>query len=161
MIYLFTILKKIFSPNRVDLEQRPFLPVNLYRKLLLDKYNNIWAATYIQGIKKINYHLPAIKYYGTPKREDNFVKCIFVNKKKNLVLCGMLGRGLQVYDTNQVLLKNIPQFDAYDKEPTVAAIARMSDDQYCIIPYNRDYIYVFNSATLSLKKINKTRLHLH
>jgi len=160
-LFIYDVKKNIFTQQLVDIEQRPFLPVNLYRKLLLDKYNNIWAATYIQGIKKINYHLPAIKYYGTPKREDNFVKCIFVNKKKNLVLCGMLGRGLQVYDTNQVLIKNIPQFDAYDKEPTVAAIARMSDDQYCIIPYNRDYIYVFNSATLSLKKVNKLDPPLH
>ncbi len=160
-LFIYDTKADVFIQRLADREGHPFLPVNLYRKLLMDQYENVWAATYIQGIKKINYHLSAIKYYGTAKREDNFVKCIFVNKKKNLVLCGMLGKGLQVYDTNQALIKNIPQFDAYDKEPTVAAITRLNDNQYCIIPYNRDYIYIFNYPALSLKKINSGNSPLH
>ena len=151
----------IFTRPITDVHDHPFITANLYRKLIRDKYNNIWAASFIQGLRKIHYQPPAIKYFGAGEKENNFVKCIYADKKNDLVLCGMFNHGLQVYDTNQQLIKNIPQFENNIPQPTVAAIEKMNDHEYLLFPQHSSAIHIFNSKTLTLTKASPSLFPFH
>jgi signal transduction histidine kinase len=59
------------------------------------------------GIKKIIGNNYPVKYYGTLKKEDNFILSLLPDKKNNRILAGTAGNGLLVFDTMQRLLKHI------------------------------------------------------
>ncbi|MEP7256669.1 MAG: two-component regulator propeller domain-containing protein, partial [Ferruginibacter sp.] len=151
-LWEYDVLQNRFTHELTDAQGHSFFSANLYSSLIKDKYNNIWAASYIQGLRKIHYRVPAIKYYGLAESENNFIKCIYADKKNNLVLCGTLNHGLQVYDTSQRLIKHFTQFEKNITQPTVSAIEKVNDDEYVVFPYNKGGIYIFNRKKLSIKR---------
>ncbi len=154
-LWEFDAQQNMFTRKLTDRQDQPFFTANLYSKLIKDNYNNIWAGSYIQGIRKIQYDVPHIRYFGTQEREKNFVKCIYTDKKNNLVLSGMLNTGLQVFDTNGRFLKSIFYFEKDIHQPTVTAIEKMNNEEYLLFMNNLGTAYVFNRITFRIKKLKK------
>ena len=72
-----------------------------------DNFGNLYLVTISDGFKKIIRDNYPIKYYGTKKKEDNYVLSILPDKKNNRILAGTYGNGLLVFDTLQRVTHHI------------------------------------------------------
>lgn len=75
-----------------------------------DNFGNLFIQTVLNGIRKIIRNNYPVRYYGTDKKEDNFVISILPDKKNNRILAGTANNGLLVFDTLQRLIKHIKTF---------------------------------------------------
>ena len=89
----------------VNFQNQPVSANSAIAHIKEDNFGNLFIQTITGGIKKIIRNNYPIKYYSTGKTGENFIRCIFPDKKNNRILAGTSDNGLLVFDTLQQLIK--------------------------------------------------------
>ncbi|MEJ7830024.1 MAG: two-component regulator propeller domain-containing protein [Segetibacter sp.] len=91
----------------VNFQNKPIAGNTSVAHIKEDNFGNLYLVTISDGFRKIIRNNYPIKYYGTEKKEYNYVLSILPDKKNNKILAGTYGSGLLVFDTLQRLVKHI------------------------------------------------------
>jgi signal transduction histidine kinase len=137
----------------VNLQNQSFLNNGYFIACIGDSFNNLWALSVNDGIRKINYHFPGFRYFGTSNRANNFVKSIYVDKEANLVFSGTYNYGLFVFDTSQQLIKHINDFPGARPSFTISGISKMADHEYILYLMGGSDAYVLNTQNFTIRKL--------
>jgi signal transduction histidine kinase/ligand-binding sensor domain-containing protein len=119
---------------------------------LTDSYNHLWVISTAEGLKKINLNSPGIKYYGFGKLPQNFNRCIYADKKANIIITGSLFNGFSVFDTSQRLIKHFNL--ASDVE--TSCILKVQPYKYLLFATGHAGVYLLNSKTLQLTALSES-----
>ena len=139
-----------FLYNMVDRQNNPLAGLGYINKCLMDHFHHLWIVTLVHGLVKVNFDKNIIKYYGESNVFSNFTRCIYPDKKNNLIIAGKLYNQVAVYDTNQQLIK---QFDLPPKTAAkqVSCILKVGFKKYLLfLPSNYSaYLLDANKWTLN------------
>ncbi len=159
-LYALTLNNELFILNSingkvvyqmVDEENQPFISKGYINKCISDSYNHLWILSDKEGLKKINFNNLGIKYYGTGKPPENFTKCIYPDKKSNLIIVGTLFNGINLFDTSQHLIKH---FELSFREQT-SCVLKIKSDKYLLFTNGDPGVYLLNSKNLQLTSLKK------
>ena len=94
-----------------------------------DKYKRIWLLTN-DDIKRIqNVDIP-FEHFIYPNN-NNFVRSIYYDEKKHILLAGCFNGGIELYDTLGNSLWNKALIS--DNVKDISGIEKLSDDNYLVI----------------------------
>lgn len=150
LFILNTVNGKILY-RMVDEQNEPFVAKGYINKCITDRYNHMWLLTEEKGLEKINFNSLSIKYYGEGKLQENFTRCIYPDKKSNLIITGSLFNGFFVFDTLQNLRKH---FKLKFGEQT-SSILKIEPFKYLLFTNGDPGVYLLNRKGLELKNLDK------
>ena len=158
-LFALSLNKDLFILNAVngkisylmaDDQNNPFVKTDI-NKCIIDQYSHLWVISDRDGIKKINFNNLSIKYWGIGKLQENFNRCIYPDKKSNLIITGSLFNGFAVFDTSQNLLKH---FKLKFGEQT-SCILKIQPYKYLLFTDGDPGVYLLNGKNLQLTILNK------
>ncbi|MGZ3819221.1 MAG: ATP-binding protein [Mucilaginibacter sp.] len=117
---------------------------------LTDRYNHLWVISAAEGLKKINLNSLGIKYYGFGKLPQNFNRCIYADKKANIIITGSLFNGFSVFDTTQRLIKH---FNLRAEEQT-SCILKVQPYKYLLFTNGHPGAYLLDARTFHLTTLS-------
>lgn len=142
----------------VNFQNEPVSGNAVINNIQQDNYGNLYLLTVNEGIRKIKRNNYDIKYYGTNKKESNFIISLCIDKKANRVLAGTYGSGLLVFDTLQRLVTHIDKFPngAFGFSPS--GIIKLNTDDYILFCWGEDKAWRItnNFATISTIPLSAT-----
>ena len=130
----------------VNQQNGPFVDPGYITNCRTDRYNHLWVISAAEGLKKIYLNSLGIKYYGFGKLPQNFNRCIYADKKANVVITGSLFNGFSVYDTTQRLLKHF----RLKAEEQTSCILKVQPYKYLLFTNGRPDVYLLNAKKLQL-----------
>jgi signal transduction histidine kinase/ligand-binding sensor domain-containing protein len=118
-------LKEIISLNR-----DPLISTGYIQVVYEDSFLRIWLLTH-QDIKRIQDIETPFAQLVYPGEKDNFIKALYYDKEKKLLLGGVYAGLVQVYDSsgNSVWKHPVRTKNIY----RVLSIEKLSDDHYLIV----------------------------
>ena len=129
-----------------DLNRNPVLTTGFIEKIYPDKFRRIWLLSNDNIIRIQNAATP-FTHFIYPSAKNNFVRSLYYDEQKHLLLAGCINGGLQLYDTLAKPLWKEPVATKDVKD--VLSIEKLTDNEYLIITFlNGWYI-----LTLSTKQI--------
>ncbi|HEY4873973.1 MAG TPA: two-component regulator propeller domain-containing protein, partial [Puia sp.] len=114
----------------ISLNHQPLLNAGYIQIAYEDKFRRIWLLTH-EDIKRIQNAETPFAQFIYNKEKDNFIRCIYYDKQKNIVLGGAWYGAIQLFDSS-----GNPMLDAPIKSERIKqilAIEKLSDDHYLII----------------------------
>lgn len=115
-----------------------------------DKFRRIWLLTN-DDIKRIqNAEIP-FGHFIYPKEKNNFVRSIYIDEEKHLLLAGCFNGGLQLYDTLGSPLWDKPLIS--DNVKDVVAIGKLYRENYLVVTIGKG-LYVLNLVTKQLNTVD-------
>jgi len=123
---------------------------------ITDRYNRLWVISTAEGLKKINLNSLGIKYYGFGKLPQNFNRCIYADKKSNIIITGSLFNGFSVFDTSQHLIKH---FNLTPEEQT-SCILKVQSYKYLLFTNGHPGAYLLNAKKLQLTTLPESSAKL-
>jgi len=115
-----------------------------------DKFRRIWLLTN-DDIKRIqNAEIP-FGHFIYPKEKNNFVRSIYVDEEKQVLLAGCFNGGIQLYDTLGNPLWDKPLIN--DNVKDVVSIDKFSEGNYLIVTIGKG-LYILNLATKQLNPVD-------
>jgi signal transduction histidine kinase/ligand-binding sensor domain-containing protein len=136
----------------VDQQNDFFADPGYISNCITDQYDHLWAISTAEGMKKITLENLGIKYYGFGKLPQNFNRCIYPDKKANIIITGSLFNGFSVFDTTQRLIKhfNLPN------DAQTSCIIKIHPFKYLLFVIGRPGVYLLNTKTLKLTPLPKS-----
>lgn len=136
-------------------------------KITEDNFGNLYLQTINGGIKKIIRNNYPIKYFGTPKTEENFVLTFLPDKKQNRVLAGTNINGLLVFDTMQRLIKHIRILPGYNHSFGISSIIKNNRGDYLLFVVGENKLWLLKNDFSAISPVplftglpvNKTGIH--
>ncbi|HEY4323041.1 MAG TPA: histidine kinase [Mucilaginibacter sp.] len=128
----------------------PVVTTRNIEKIYFDKFERIWLLTN-DDIKRLqDWEIPFdyLKYRAGTK---NFVRCLYFDEKKRLLLAGCLNDGLELYDSsaNQLWSSSLLTLKVKD----VLAIEKLSKDSYLIVTWSEGW-FVLDLPSKKLTEFN-------
>jgi signal transduction histidine kinase len=120
-------------------------------KIVEDQFGNIYLLTLNDGIRKIIHNNFPVKYYGTPKKEQNNIISLLPIKEENTILAGTFGNGLLVFDTLQRLKFHLKKLPNGETDISFSNIMKTGPHRYLLLQFHRNNAWIFNSLTLSIQ----------
>jgi signal transduction histidine kinase/ligand-binding sensor domain-containing protein len=117
--------KEIISLNR-----EPLLNTGYIQVVYEDRFRRIWLLTH-EDIKRIQDAETPFAQYIYPKKKDNFIKALYYDKDKNILLAGGFAGFIQLYDSSGNALWDEPL--ASKDAKSILSIEKCSDDHYLIV----------------------------
>ncbi len=130
-----------------DPQKNPVLQTGYILKIYCDKFRRIWLLTN-NDVKRIqNVEMP-FEQYKYPNEKNNFVRTIYYDDDKKLLLAGCFNGGVQLYDTSANALWERSLITA--KIIDIIGIEKLANDKYLLITLGRGwYILELSSKRLS------------
>lgn len=153
-IFELDINTGLYISQLVNLQNQSFLNNGYIIACMADCFNNLWALSVNDGVKKINYSFPGFRYFGTASRANNFVKSIYVDKAANLVFSGTYNYGLFIFDTSQQLIRHINTFPGAKPSYTVCGIDKLAANRYLLYLMGGADAYLLNTQNFTLQKLS-------
>jgi two-component sensor histidine kinase len=136
----------IFKNEYTALNNGPVVSTGYIDKIYADRFNRLWLITN-DDIKKIqNTEIP-FQNFSYTNAKNNFVRCIYYDKEKKILLAGCYNGGIQLYDTLGNALWTEPLMT--EKVKDILSIEKLSADEYLITTYNDGWF----TLSLSSKKL--------
>ncbi|MDP4150617.1 MAG: two-component regulator propeller domain-containing protein [Bacteroidota bacterium] len=132
----------------VALNHEPLLTTGYIQIVREDRLHRIWLLTH-QDIKRIQNVETPFAHYIYPKEKDNFIRCIYYDKEKDLVLAGAWAGRIQCYDTSGNALWDRPVVGKGLKG--LLAIEKLSDDHYLVVIEGKG-LYLLRLRTKQLNR---------
>lgn len=128
--YLFeTDTSGISYKQLTTLNGDPVTNVGYIRNIYTDNFNRIWLLTNddIKRVQDINVPFDHFIYAA---EKNNFIRCLYYDENKHVLLAGSFGNGIQLYDTlgNALWQKPIVTQELKD----INAIEKITDDDFLI-----------------------------
>ncbi|MEP6674696.1 MAG: two-component regulator propeller domain-containing protein [Ferruginibacter sp.] len=149
-LYLFNASSGALTYRMVNQQNEPFVYPGYISGCMMDHASHLWVISMAEGLKKINFNNLSIRYYGTGEPGSNFNRCIYPDKKNNLIITGSLFNGFSLYDSMQRLIKHF----ALKHEEQTSDILKLSDHTYLLITNRNNSTYLLDSRLLSLIPLN-------
>ncbi len=121
---------------------------------ITDQYHHLWVVSTAEGLKKINLNNLDIRYYGFGKLPQNFNRCIYADKKANIIITGSLFNGFSVFDTTQRLIKH---FDLPNDAQT-SCILKVEPSKYLLFVVGHPGVYLLNAKEMQLVPLPESAL---
>lgn len=104
-----------------NLNQNPLVPQGFIKSVYTDRYKRIWLLTN-DDIKRIqNVDIP-FEHFIYAAEKNNFIRSIYYDEQKHVLLAGCYNGGIQLYDTlgnalwqNAIISENIKDINAIEK----------------------------------------------
>lgn len=135
-----------FKTEITDLNRSPVVDAGSINKIYSDKFRRIWLLNNDNISRIQNVETPFL-HFIYPAAKNNFVKSVYYDEQKRLLLAGCFGGGLQLYDTLSRPLWKDPLLLQGVKD--IIAIEKLADDKYLIVSYGRGWFLL----ALSEKKL--------
>jgi len=120
----------IYQKEIVSLNHEPLLNDGYIQIVYEDPFRRIWLLTH-EDIKRIQNAETPFAHFIYPKEKDNFVKCIYYDKNKNILLAGAYAGLIQLYDSSGNALWDKPLVGKGLKG--ILSIEKVSDDHYLVV----------------------------
>ena len=140
----------------VNFQNQPVVGNNGIAGIKEDNFGNLFIQTVTNGIRKIIRNNYPVKYYGTDKKEENFVISIFPDKKNNRILAGSANNGLLVFDTLQRLIKHIKTFPGRQYPAAPNTIIKTPKGNYLLFAGGEKQVWQLSNDLLKLTSISIT-----
>lgn len=140
-LYTTDSLYSQYTSEIVNLQNEPVSGNAVINDIKEDNYGNLYLLTVNEGIRKINRNNYKIKYYGTSKKENNFIISLCIDKQENRILAGAYGGGLLVFDTLQHLVKHINKFQGVNSGFSPSGIIKIHKDDYLLLCWGEQKIW--------------------
>jgi len=116
---------------------------------ITDQYHHLWVVSTAEGLKKINLNNLGIRYYGFGKLPQNFNRCIYADKKANIIITGSLFNGFSVFDTTQRLIKhfNLPT------DAQTSCILKLQSLKYLLFVVGHPGVYLLDARKMQLTSL--------
>jgi signal transduction histidine kinase len=118
-----------------------------------DNFGNLFIQTVNNGIRKIVRNNYPVKYYGTEKKQDNFVISILPDKKNNRILAGTANNGLLVFDTLQRLIKHIKTLPGRNNPASPNTIIKTATRNYLLFAWAEKQVWQLSNDLSKLSSI--------
>lgn len=143
-----------FLYRMVNQQNEPFVTPGYINFCMMDRFNHLWVVSMVEGLKKINFNKLQIKYYGVTDLQKNFSRCIYPDKKANLIITGSLFNGISVFDTTGQLLMqyNIPPYAATAE---VNCILKIALYKYLIFLDSKYSVYLLDAKKWKLSPVSQ------
>lgn len=136
-----------YQKEFTNLNRNPIVEMGFISTIYADRFKRIWLLTN-DDIKRIqNIDIPFEHFIYTSEK-NNFIRSIYYDEKKHLLLAGCYNGGIQLYDTsgNALWKKAIISENVKD----INAIEKLTDDNYFIETIGRGW-YNLNLQSKTLK----------
>jgi signal transduction histidine kinase/ligand-binding sensor domain-containing protein len=152
----------IYKKEITNLSRNPVVPVGVISVIYADQYQRIWLLTN-DDIKRIQNVDIAFEHFIYANEKNNFVRSIYYDEKKNLLLAGCYNGGIQLYDTlgNALWQRALVS----DTVKDISGIDKLTDDEYLVITIGRGW-YILNLSSKQIRSFNlsgafENMLHTH
>ncbi len=135
---LVTVEKRLFEFDTscvcqkeiISLNHEPLLNSGYIQIVYEDKFRRIWLLTH-EDIKRIQNAETPFAQFIYNKEKDNFIRCIYYDKQKNILLGGAWYGAIQLFDSSGNPILDAPIKSENIKQ--ILAIEKLSDDHYLIV----------------------------
>lgn len=135
-----------------NLNRNVIVPVGFIRVIYADKFKRLWLLTN-DDIKRIqNFNIP-FEHLMYDAEKNNFVRSIFYDEQKHILLAGCYNGGIQLYDTagNPLWQKAIVAGNVKD----ISSIEKLTADNYLIVTIGKG-LFVLNLPAKTLKPLSQS-----
>ena len=122
-------------------------------KITEDNFGNLYLQTITGGIKKVIRNNYPVKYFGTQKRDENFVLSLLPDKKQNRVLAGTNINGLLVFDTLQRLVKHIRTFPDKNESFGISSIIKNNKGDYLLFVVGGKKVWLLKNDFSAIRSV--------
>ncbi len=128
--HFYEIDSSSFIPREfTSFNREPIVSTGAIFKIYPDKYKRIWLLTN-NDIKRIqNVNIPFEHFIYTDEK-NNFIRSIFYDEKKHLLIAGCYNGAIQLYDTLANPLLQKPMVNA--AAGYILAIEKLAEDKYLL-----------------------------
>lgn len=134
---LYALDAKALSPVEItDLKKSPVLLTGFIHKIYADKFHRIWILTN-NDVKRIQDVDIPFAHFLYPDEKNNFVKALYYDEQKQLLIAGCFNGGIQLYDTLANPLWKKPLITPAVKN--IISIAELEKDKYLLITLERGW----------------------
>ena len=139
-----------FLKEFTTLNRGTFLVTGNILKAYEDGFKRIWLITN-DDMKRIEDAEIPFGYFLYPREKNNFVRALYYDEQKNLLIAGCYNGGIQLYDTlgNQLWDKSLITEDVKD----ILSIEKLATNSYLIVTLGKGW-YKLNLLSKKLEKIN-------
>lgn len=135
-----------------NLNRNAVVSVGYIRSIYADEFRRIWLLTN-DDIKRIqNFDVP-FEHLIYANDKNNFVRSIYYDKEKHIILAGCYNGGIQLYDTSGNALWQTAVISGTIKD--INAIEKLSDDNYLVETIGRG-VYVLNLPSKKLQPLQQS-----
>ncbi|MGB5007823.1 MAG: ATP-binding protein [Ferruginibacter sp.] len=152
-LYAADTALRLIKSELVNFQNQPITGNSTIARVKEDHFGNLYLATTNSGIKKIIRNNYPIKYFGTSKREDNFVISILPDKKQNRLLAGTARNGLLVFDTLQRLIRHIKTLPGKTVAFSANTIIKDNKGNYLLYIWGENNVWSLSHDLTQLKSI--------
>ena len=144
---------QILKSELVNFQNEPVSGRQSIADIMEDNFGNLYIQTVTGGIRKILCNNYPVKYYGTIKKEDNFILSLLPDKKQNRVLAGTTGNGLLVFDTLQHLIKHIKTLPGKSLPYVINSIIKTNKGDYLLFIMGQKNVWMLSNNFSVLKPL--------
>ena len=129
------------------LNRSPLVTTGFIFQIYPDKFGRIWLRTN-NDIKRVeNLEIP-FAHFIYPDEKSNFIRSIYYDRQKNILIAGCFYSGIQLYDTlaNPLLKKTI----AISFIKNIISIEKLTNDEYLVITFDKGW-FLFNLVTQTIR----------
>jgi len=139
-----------FLKEFTTLNRGTFLVTGNILKAYEDEFKRIWLITN-DDMKRIEDAEIPFGYFLYPKEKNNFVRALYYDEQKNVLLAGCYNGGLQLYDTlgNPLWDKSLITDDVKD----ILSIEKLGTNSYLIVTLGKGW-YKLNLPSKKIEKIS-------
>ncbi len=137
----------------VDFQNKPVAGMSDITRIREDNFGNLMIGTLNTGLVKVIRNNYPVKYYGTEKKEGNFVVSVLPDKKNNRILAGTVGNGLLIFDTLQQPVKHIKTLPGRTLPFTLNAIVKNNPAGYTLFVLEEKDAWYLSEDLLRLKPV--------
>ena len=135
-----------YKDEITDLNRDPVVNAGFINKIYPDKFKRIWLLSNDNIIRIQNAETPFV-HFIYPDTKNNFVRSLYYDEQKHVLLAGCFNGGLQLYDTLANPLWKEPLITKDVKD--ILSIEKLSSDEYLIVTYGNGWYLL----TLSTRQI--------
>ena len=125
------------------INRSPIVTAGFIFQIYPDKFRRIWLRTN-NDIKRVeNLEIP-FTHFVYPDEKNNFIRSIYYDVQKKVLIAGCFYSGIQLYDTlaNPLLKKAISASLAKN----ILSIEKLTNDEYLVITFDKGW-FLFNLVT--------------
>jgi two-component sensor histidine kinase/ligand-binding sensor domain-containing protein len=139
-----------FQKEFTTLNRDPFMRTGYIIRTYEDKLKRIWLLTN-DDIKRIEDADIPFGYFLYPKERNNFVRALYYDEQKKILLAGCYNGGIQLYDTlgNPLWDKSLITDDVKD----VLSLEKLNDNDYLIVTLGKGW-FILNLPAKKLRKVD-------
>ena len=134
----------------ISLVHEPLLKTGYIQTVYEDRFRRIWLLTH-EDIKRIQNAETPFAQFIYPNEKDNFIKCLYYDNNKNILLAGAYAGVIQLYDSSGNTLWDKPLVGQGLKG--ILSIEKFSDDHYLVVIQGKG-LYMLRLQAKQLSKFD-------